>query len=213
VNYWAPDQKCRRVTDAAELNRLRAKYGIEPDRPYAFGFAAADPRKNTGRILAAWALLSRRVRREHSLLLVGIQDSVMPGFRRQAADLGLDGQCLLHGFADEEDIPGLLSGSALLCYPSMSEGFGLPVLDAFKCGAAVLTSNTTSLPEVAGDAAVLVDSSSVESIARGLESLLTDAGLRKEMVRRGSKRVDEFTWDSCAKRAIEVFEKVLEEAR
>ncbi len=205
VNYWAPDRGCRRVTDADELARVRGRYGLG-DRPYVFGFGAADPRKNTRGALAAWAKLPAALRASHQLLLVGIADSAMPALTEQVMSLGISDEVVLAGFADEADIPALLSGAAVLCYPSLSEGFGLPVLDAFVCGAAVLTSDATSLPEVAGDAAVLVDSESPGAIADGLTRLLSDDALRADLAARGEKRVQTFTWDGCAQKIGQVFE-------
>jgi glycosyltransferase involved in cell wall biosynthesis len=197
VNYWAADEGCKRVSDPAELNRTRAKYGLEPGRPYVFGFGAADPRKNTRRILQAWAGLPAHLRAGCALLIVGIQEPALTGFRKLADELGLQGGCFLCGFAAEEDLPGLLSGATALCYPSLCEGFGLPVVDAFACETAVVTSNTTSLPEVTGDAAVLVDPLDVQSIRDGLQRLLSDGALRADLISRGRERLKRFTWECC----------------
>lgn len=211
VNHWAPDQRCRRVTDPEVLAGVRVKYGLEAERPYVFGFGAADPRKNAEGILRAWAILPAEVRSACQLLLVGIQDRAMAPLADLVRRLEIDDGCVLSGFAAEEDIPALLSGAAVLCYPSLSEGFGLPVLDAFICRAAVLTSSTTSLPEVAGEAAVLVDPRDVAEISEGLRRLLTDEGLREGLVARGAQRVAGFTWRRCAERACDVFEDALAE--
>ncbi len=102
-----------------------------------------------------------------------------------------------------------MSGATVLCYPSLSEGFGLPVLDAFACNTAVLTSNTTSLPEVAGDAAVLVDPEDCQSIAEALAELLRNERQRQELVARGRARLKKFTWQACAERTSRVFEEVV----
>jgi glycosyltransferase involved in cell wall biosynthesis len=190
------------------LNRIRARYGLEADQPYVFAFGAADPRKNTERLIRSWAMLPDRLRRDYALLLVGIHDRVMQEFRTLVKELGLEPKCILHGFADERDISSLISGATVLCYPSLSEGFGLPVLDAFQCETAVLASNTTSLPEVAGDAAVLVDPRDGEAIGRGLQELLENPGLRAELIRRGLSRLATFTWEACADRLARVFSDV-----
>jgi glycosyltransferase involved in cell wall biosynthesis len=209
VNPWAPDAACRRVTDAAELERVRRQYGLTLDRPYVFGFGAPDPRKNTRRILRAWARLPERLRAAHALLLVGMTEPALAEFRKDVKDLGLEGSCILCGFAAEQDIPALLSGAAALCYPSLSEGFGLPVLDAFACQTAVLTSNVTSLPEVAGDAAILVDPYREDSITRGMEEILADEATRRELVRRGCQRLSLFGWETCVERACRTFEEAV----
>jgi len=206
VNNWAPDRSCRKVTDGAQLLAARGRYGLAEDKPYVFGFGAADPRKNTAGILAAWALLPEAVRQSHQLLLVGIAETAMDAFVRQRRELDIEDSCILHGFADEADVAALLTAAEVLCYPSLSEGFGLPILDAFVCETAVLTSNTTSMPEVAGDAAVLVDPAEPASIAAGLAGLLTDAPARAALVARGRQRVASFTWEACAERLCAVVE-------
>ncbi len=207
VNPWAPDGNARQITDADELNRVRRKYNLAPDESYVFGFGADDPRKNTGRILEAWAGMPPAVRDKHALLLVGIQEPSLSRFREQARARLCGARVLLHGFADEADLPALLSGSTALCYPSLREGFGLPILDAFVCETPVLTSDATSLPEVAGDAAVFVDPNQPTSIRDGLVRLLEDVGLRRELVARGRDRLQYYTWERCAECLARVLEQ------
>jgi glycosyltransferase involved in cell wall biosynthesis len=206
---WAADPACRRVTDAELLKRLRRKRGIQTYRPYVLGFGGADPRKNTAGILQAWARMPEGVRDACALLLVGIQEPALTVFRRQAQHLGLDGSCFLDEFVEEEEIPALISGATVMCYPSRSEGFGLPILDAFACQTPVLTSNTTSLPEVAGDAAMLVDPEDPKAIAAGLMELLGNDALRADMVARGREQLSRFTWTACAERTAEAIESAV----
>ena len=208
VNPWAPDRKCRRIDDAERLAAVREKYGMAGEAPYVFGFGSDMPRKNTEKVIRAWAKVPASLRAQRHLVLVGIRELALVKFRALAEELGVGESCRLHGFADEADIAALLSGAAVLVFPSLSEGFGLPLLDAFICGAAVLTSDCTSLPEVAGDAAVLVDPRRTDAIADGLRQLLGDEKLRRELVARGFERVKAYTWEACAQRALGVFESV-----
>jgi glycosyltransferase involved in cell wall biosynthesis len=106
------------------------------------------------------------------------------------------------GYVADEDLPALLSGALAFVLPSLYEGFGMPVLEAMACGAPVLTSTTSSLPEVAGDAALLVDPEQTAAIADGLAWLATDAALRADLRARG--RATAFTWDRCAAATLEV---------
>lgn len=207
VAPWAPDPELVRVTDPETLGRMRGKLGLRPGERYVFGFGAADPRKNTDRLIRAFAGLPAAVKNEVRLVLVGIQPSALVAFRNLADSLDLGERCLLHGFTPEGDLPGLLSGAAVLGFPSRTEGFGLPILDAFVCGAAVLTGNRSSLPEVAGDAALLVDPDDDDAVRDGLRNLLTDEGLRTELVRRGFDRVAQFGWDRTADAVAGVFER------
>ncbi len=208
VTPWAPAAHVRRVTDPAELARVRREYGVAPGERYVFGFGAADPRKNTARLVRAFAGLPAGARDGVRLVLVGIQPGALSGFQKLAAEAGVSDRTTLSGFAAEDDLPALLSGAAVLGFPSVSEGFGLPLLDAFTCGAAVLTGDRSSLPEVAGDAAVLVDPTSDGAVRDGLHALLTDDRLRETLVARGLVRAREYTWERTAALVAGVFERV-----
>ncbi|NLX07875.1 MAG: glycosyltransferase family 4 protein [Phycisphaerae bacterium] len=211
VNPWAADSGCRRVTDPGELGRVRAKYGLADERRYVLALGSSDKRKNTVGILEAWAVVPDRLRSQISLLAVGIPDPALDGFARRARELDVASSVVLGGFADETDLSALISGAEVLCYPSLGEGFGLPVLDGFACETAVLTSSVSSLPEVAGDAAWLVDPADRRAIAAGLVRLLDDQRLRNELVQRGRVRASEFTWRACAETACRVFEQAARE--
>jgi len=209
VNYWAADGGCKAVRDKAELNRVRNRYGLGSDRPYVLAFGSGDRRKNTARIIEAWARIPVAVRSRHVLLVVGLDTVAANRFSRQAEQLNVGSTCFLHGFVPEDDLSALISGATVMCYPSLSEGFGLPILDAFVCETAVLTGTTSSLPEVAGAAAVMVDPENEEAIAEGLTVLLQDKARRAELVTLGLAQVKRFTWQACAERACGVFEQVL----
>lgn len=209
VSPWAPDAGCQAVRDPAILAAARGAYGLDAERPYVLAFGAADARKNTAGVLRAWSLLPAELRRSAQILVIGIGPKALDEFRRQTAALGIEAGCRLTGFAPQQDVPALLSGAAVMCYPSLSEGFGLPVLDAFACGTAVLTSSTTSLPEVAGDAALLVDPADPAAIAAGLERLLTEPALRRELASRGTERLKLYSWARCAQRFCGVLDDVL----
>jgi glycosyltransferase involved in cell wall biosynthesis len=202
VNYWAPDKRCTRVTDTRAIAGVRHKYDVA-DAPYVLAFGAADPRKNTGAILTAWQTLSDKDRAGARLLVVGLQPAALESFRAALA-ARRDTGCVLHGFAAESDLPALLSGATALCYPSKSEGFGLPILDAFACGTPVITSSVTSLPEVADDAAILVDPDDTQSIGRAIRELLGSEDLRVRLRDAGFRRAAAFSWERCAATAADV---------
>lgn len=210
VNPWAPDRNAHRVGDAAAVDRVRVRHGLRAGEPYLFGFGADDPRKNTRRVIEAYARLPLAVRDEFRLLLVGIQGTALDDFRRQADGFRLGDRVIVQGYSDEADLPALMSGAAALCFPSRSEGFGLPILDAFVCQTPVVAGNRTSLPEVAGDAALLVDPEDVDAIRDGMARILTDTVLRRELVARGSERAKLFTWERTADTVVQVFEAAVE---
>jgi glycosyltransferase involved in cell wall biosynthesis len=205
VNYWAPDGACQRVTDEGALDAVRVRYGLRAGQRYIFGFGAPDPRKNTERIITAWAGLAPAIRAETALLLVGLdEDAALQAARACARSLAPDGGWSLMPFAPERDVPALLSGATALCYPSLNEGFGLPVLDAFVCGTPVITSASSSLPEVTGDAGLLVDPTDVGAIRDAMARLATDTDLAARLRADGFDRVGEFSWDRCARTAAGV---------
>src|SRR5690606_22974174 len=117
----------------------------------------------------------------------------------------------LHGFADEADMPALYAAAEVLAYPSLSEGFGLPILEAFAARTAVLTSNCTSLPEIAGDAALLVDPEDPVSLSHGLAKIVRDPTLRRDLVERGVRRLPRYTWKRCAERFAAAVESLVEQ--
>ncbi len=125
----------------------------------------------------------------------------------QVTRLGLASRVVFPGYVEEADLPALLSGALALVFPSLYEGFGIPVLEAGACGVPVITSNTSSLPEVAGDAALLVDPHDVDAIADAMFRIATDAELRAELDRRGQENVKRFSWEKCARETLAVLEE------
>ncbi len=205
VAPWGPtldaDDFSRTADPAAVLHEYRVA------APFVLHFGAADPRKNTRRLIEAWAMLPRRVRRQWRLLVLGLDGTTQQRLMKVTHRLGVHRGVVLHGFARERDVPALLSSAELLAYPSLAEGFGLPILEAFAARTAVLTSDATSLSEVAGDAALCVDPHRTLAIHAGLRTLIRDAAQRDELVARGVQRLSEFTWRTCAERFAEAIER------
>ncbi len=204
VNHWAADSSITPVR-REQYRPVLKKYGVAGR--FVLHFGSDMPRKNTRRLIEAWAMLRPEVRKEYQLLIVGLEGPALHEMAQQVDRFGLV-SVRLHGFADEADLPALLSASTLLAYPSLSEGFGLPILDAWGAGTAVLTSHVTSLPEVAGDAALLIDPADVCSIARGLSRLLCDARLRGELNAKAQHRLKQFSWEKTSQRFAWVLEQV-----
>lgn len=205
VNPWAADSSMRQLSQQ-QCEPVYRNYGVA--EPYVLHFGAAGPRKNTRRVLEAWALLKCSARGNWKLLVVGLDDEFRKQMAQTAQHLGVTDSVVLHGFADEADLPALLSGADVLAYPSLSEGFGLPILDAWAAGTAVLTSNRTSLPEVAHDAAHITEPTDPAAIAVGIEKLISDPTYRSELIERGRKRLGQYSWPQTAER----FARVLEQA-
>ncbi len=182
----------------------RARYGL-PGR-YLLYLGTLQPRKNLERIVQAYSGLPPDT---PPLVLAGAPGWYFERISAAIATLGLERRVLLPGYIADDDVPSVLSGASVLLYPSLYEGFGLPVLEAMACGIPVLTSRTSSLPEVAGDAALLVDPLSVPEITAAVQRLLADDALRVELARRGFERARLFTWERCARETLAVLEEAL----
>ena len=163
-----------------------------------------DPRKNLRTLLAASAAV--RSQAPHRLVVVGKNP--------YGPDPELAGQGILHrtGVADET-LAGLMSAAALFVLPSLAEGFGLPALEAMACGCPVIASNTTSLPEVAGDAAIWVDPLDADALAERLRALLRDQSLRRDLRAKGLARAAQFSWERTARETFAVYRRVAQEDR
>ena len=175
--------------------------------PYVLAVGLLQPRKNLPRLVRAWGRIAGRV--PHTLVIAGKR-----GWDNEALDLAVaalpaGARPHLTGYVADADLPLLYAGADLFAYPSLYEGFGFPPLEAMACGTPVLTSNVSSLPEVAGDAALLVDPASERSIADGVFSLLSDPERRARMSEAGLRQAAGFTWRRTAEQTVEVYERVL----
>ncbi|MCE9588963.1 MAG: glycosyltransferase family 4 protein [Planctomycetes bacterium] len=204
VNPWPADSAAAPVPADMWAPVLR-RYNVA--RPFVLHFGAADPRKNTAGVLEAWSRLPRHLLTQWKLLVVGLDPVTLERMTGYAAVRRLSGSVVLHGFADEADVPTLLSAAEMLAFPSLSEGYGLPILDAWATHTPVLTSNTTSLPEVADDAALTVDPYDAEAIAFGLQVLMEDTSLRARLVAQGRRRLARYSWADTAERFAQVMER------
>ena len=195
------------VASPADLAATRARFGVPPGDRYVLHFGMTDPRKNTAGLLAAWGRLPAAARRGVRLTVVGLSDAGRADFTARVAALPEAARGVgLFGYVSEEDVGRLLAGATVLAYPTLYEGFGLPILDGFAAGVAVLTGRTTSLPEVAGDAALTADAADPDALAGGLARLLLDDDFRAAFVRRGAERVAGFTWRRTAELTAGVWE-------
>lgn len=195
------------VQDEEELQRVRQTYGIEGD--YILTVGAIQPRKNLSRLVAAYSCL-RQARPEvklPQLVLVGKCAWLYDDTLRHIKELEVKNSVVLTGYVPEADLPPLYSGALCFVYPSYFEGFGLPPLEAMKCGSPVIVGNKTSLPEVVGDAGLLVDPFDIESIASAIHRVVTDSGLRAQLRVKGLERAKLFNWQETARQTLSVYKK------
>jgi glycosyltransferase involved in cell wall biosynthesis len=206
VVYLGRDETLAPVRDGLVLANAQARYGI--GGRYLLYVGTLQPRKNLARVISAFSqLASASALADVQLVLAGKRGWLYDDLFTQVARLGLAGRVLFPGYIPESDLPALLGGALAFVYPTLYEGFGIPVLEAGACGVPVITSNTSSLPEVAGDAALLVDPYDVDAIADAMYRLVTDEALRAELTRRGAENVKRFSWEKCARETLAVLEQ------
>ncbi len=190
-----------------EVDRVVTAFGLR--RPYFLHVGAAAYHKNTAALLRAYALF-RESGGEHALYVAGKWTArALSNLAADYPDLMAGGHVRVLGFVPESDLAALYGGADALLYPSLMEGFGLPVLEAMSCGTPVLTSRTSSLPEAGGDAALYVDPREPEEIAAGMRRLADDLALRRDLAARGLQRAAQFTWQRTAELTLQVYRELL----
>lgn len=196
----------RPISPPAVQKHLQERFGFS--FPYLLYVGALTQRKNIERALEAFARIRHHFPDLH-FVLAGPRTWKQTPVEDILQKLQIGDKVHLTGPLTDKDLPALYNGAALFVFPSLYEGFGLPVLEAMACGTPVLTSNVSSLPEVAGDAAVLVDPTDVEAIAAAMRRVLQDQALAAALSAKGLARAQQFTWERTARETIKVYEKVL----
>jgi glycosyltransferase involved in cell wall biosynthesis len=196
-----------RPTDDEHARRVRLRYGL-PDA-FVLTVGSIEPRKNLVRLLEAIHSLRETDARLH-LVHAGAPGWLATDVPAALDALGLRDRVSFVGYVASEDLPVVYSLARLFVYPSLFEGFGLPVLEAMACGVPVITSSVASLPEVAGDAARLVDPTSVGEIAHAITKVWSDESMRVDLSRRGIERAKLFSWERTARETLSVYEQVLD---
>jgi len=187
----APDEF--KKTTAKEIKKVKNKFKIKGD--FLLSVSTLEPRKNLQRIISAFRVLKKK---NKSLSLV------MVGKVGWGESLSIEDGEILTGYISDHELSALYSGASCFLYPSLYEGFGQPILEAMNCGCPVVTANISSMPEVAGEAAVLVDPLSVKSIAEGIKKALKN---REKLIEKGFKQVKKFSWEKCARETLAVYEE------
>jgi alpha-1,3-rhamnosyl/mannosyltransferase len=175
-----------------------------PDGPFVLVVGTLEPRKNLPRLIEAFAGLDPALRERYRLVLAGAN-----GWQTDETFASIaehENEITTLGYVSDDDLAALYRAAELVCYPSLYEGFGLPVLEAMQSGTAVLTSSTSSMPEVGGDAARYVDPLDVDDIRAGLEQLLADADERERLARLGRERSESFSWERTARETLALLE-------
>jgi glycosyltransferase involved in cell wall biosynthesis len=192
------------VATREQIDAAKDKFHLV--RPFALYLGTVQPRKNLVRLIHAHARLLSRGVWDLDLVIAGAPGWQAGKILAEPARLGVADRVHFTGYLSEVDRSALLGGAHFFCYPSLFEGFGLPILEAQGAGVPVLTANNSSLPEVAGDAAILVDPLDVEALADAMLRLSQDEALRQRLIAAGHENVKRFSWEKAARETLAVLE-------
>lgn len=197
----------RPIGEEGSLQTVRSRYGIRSEFILAVG--NLQPRKNLLRLISAFASVRHRMK-SVQLVVAGKAQWKSSAIYAEVKRLGLESDIVFTGYVSDEDLALLYNAAKVFVYPSIYEGFGLPILEAMACGTPVVTSNTSSMPEVAGDAAILIDPYQEEQIGDAIQQVLTNPDLRLSLSEKGLKHAQRFSWHRTAQETVRVYQTVLE---
>jgi glycosyltransferase involved in cell wall biosynthesis len=207
VIYPGIDPKFKRVNDLI-VSEIRSKLAL-PDR-FILAFGAPDPRKNTTTVLNTF-LNFCQFNDDRSLVIAGVNDTYKTTLLQQIGSSPFKQRIKILPFVDDADLVAIYNAADLLLYPSLYEGCGFPVLEAMACGTPVIASNLTSIPEVAGDAAILIDPMDIDGITSALVQLSTDRDLRQRLIDRGYQQAQSFSWRRTAQENLNIYRATIEQ--
>jgi len=205
VIYPGVDERFKKLNSKISIEEL---HELNPNKKIILYVGNTRPYKNLPRLLEAFKLLQKKKSENYQLVIGGGEKRNLPLLKKIVLDLGIEKDVIFSENLTDAEVVALMNAADVFVFPSLEEGFGFPPLEAMACGTPVVTSNVSSLPEVVGNAALLVDPENVEEIASAIEKVLTDEKLREELIRKGFERVKRFSWEKTARETIEVYKSV-----
>ena len=199
-NYFHPDY------EKTEIRQVKEKYKIRGD--YFFYQGTLEPRKNLERLIRAYGILCQKNSEIPALVLAGKKGWLYEDIFRAVMELHLEDKVIFPGYIESADIPKLMKGAIAFVFPSLYEGFGLPPLEAMACGTPVIASGVASIPEVTGEAALLVDPLDIENIADALQKMIEEPRLREHLSQTAREQSAKFSWEQSAKQVIAIIDKM-----
>ncbi len=206
VIYNGVGKHFQKITSPDLLEAARKKYNLPDD--YVFFIGNTDPKKNVEGVMRSLSILRKSNRLNFKLLMLDIDRDYLYQIAKKINDIDLLNHITFSGYVPNTDLPVIYSMASCFIYPSLRESFGIPILEAMACGTPVLTSNTSSMPEVAEDAALIVDPFNSESIANGIHRMLTDQPLRDQLITKGFHRASKFTWQNNALETLAIYSEL-----
>ncbi|MBI4948735.1 MAG: glycosyltransferase family 4 protein [Deltaproteobacteria bacterium] len=198
-----------RPASRAECESVKSKYGLSGS--FILTVGSIEPRKNIPSLIRAYSLLRQRGKTRHKLVICGAKGWMREHERIQGliGDLGIGNDVVFTGYVPDEDLPAMYTLADLFVYPSLYEGFGLPPLEAMACGCPVVASNCSAIPEVVGDAGVLVEPMDADGISEAMQSVMEDEGLKRRLCAAGFARAREFSWEKTARETLKIYMAVM----
>lgn len=196
----------KQVVNSEELQKAKATYNL-PDK-FIFFLGNSDPKKNVRGVISALLELKKNGKLAMPLVMPDLRKEYLQNILHELRATELSNDILLCGYIPNQELPAVLSQASLFLYPSLRESFGIPLLEAMACGVPVITSNTASMPEVAGNAAAFIDPFTPHTLAQKIDELLNNPTMCKELAQKGLERSKEFSWDITAQKMIELYEQV-----
>ena len=204
--YNGVSEHFKPVTDQAEISRVKEKYHL-PDH-FFFFLGNTDPKKNTKGTLKAFSDFIKQTGSDHKLVMLDYDRSELEKILDEIGDRSLLERILLTGYVVNTDLPAIYSQSQVFLYPSLRESFGIPMLEAMACGVPVITSNTSSMPEVAGNGALIIDPFKPEEITDGIIQILNNQTMREELIKNGFDQAAKFSWKAMAESVLEIYREI-----
>lgn len=204
--YNGVSEHFKLVTDQQELQRVKEIYHL-PDH-YFFFLGNTDPKKNTKGTLKAFSDFLKKSTGDYFLVMLDYDRNELVKLLDEIGDKDLINKIILTGYVVNTDLPAIYCQCELFLYPSLRESFGIPMLEAMACGAPVITSNTSSMPEVAGEAALIIDPFKPEEITDGMIRILEDKDFKAELIRKGFVRASKFSWKAMAQNVLKIYHEI-----
>lgn len=205
VIYGGVGEQFQPIKNQGVLNRVRERYNIKDK--YLLFLGTLEPRKNIPGLIKAFHKIKNGFL-NYQLVIAGKRGWKFQEIFKTVGELRLEDKVIFTGYLPEEDTPSLYSGAQAFVYPTLYEGFGFPPLEAMACGTPVITSNLSSLPEVMGEAGILIDPNNIDELSRAIESVLSNEDLKRELRAKGLRQAAKFSWKRCAQETLKVYQEV-----
>lgn len=204
VTYLAADDMFIPMDRASASEYISKKYGINGNFIlYLGGFS---PRKNVKSILVAFSMVYKNLSRDYKVIIIGSARDDHQFLIKLSQSLGIDDRVCFPGYVPYEDLPSFYNAADLFVYPSLYEGFGLPTLEAMRCGTPTITSNVSSIPEIVGDGAMLINPFDTSELSKSMEKVLESNDIKADLISRGFERASSFNWEKTARETLSIYE-------